>query len=79
MKLLAKLDTLVSGCSETRSPKTTAKLITCVAFFRTVSAGHTCPAFFGFTNVTEFMTGITILYRWRMCANKYNCLKGRGA
>ena len=66
MKLLAKLDTLVSGCAETRSPKTTAKLKTCVAFFRTVSAGNTRPAFFRFTNVTEFMIGITILYRWRM-------------
>ena len=67
MRLLAKLDTLVGGCAETRSPKTTAKLKTCVAFFRTVSAGNTRPAFFRFTNVTdEFMIGITILYRWRM-------------
>ena len=33
------------------------------------------PAFFRFTDITEFMIGITTLYRWRM--SQKNCLIGR--
>ena len=53
---------------KTRSPKTTAKLIRIhdeYCFFITVFR-LAIPVFFRFTDVTEPMIGITILYRWRM-------------
>ena len=63
---------------KTRSPKTTAKLIhnNVHCFFITIFR-LAIPAFFRFTDVTEFVIGITILYLDGECRNK-NCLKERG-
>ena len=53
---------------KTRSPKTNVKLIRThdvYCFFITVFR-LAIPVFFRFTDVTEPMIGIKILYRWRM-------------
>ena len=42
-------------------------IITCMLFHNNIqNIRLAIPVFFRFTDVAEFMIGITILYRWRM-------------
>ena len=52
----------VCGLQKARSPKTTATLVKTSCFYIAISQ-LAIPSFFWFTDGTEFMMAITILYR----------------